>query len=98
MTDWKLPKLVSTISCDYFNLDESSNFYKESTVVYLAHKLSIYTFETLSLSKKEDNNLKIENLLKLPEWGKINYYRDEVEELITESETLLNTMNAMVLI
>lgn len=98
MTDWKLPKLVSTISCDYYNFDESSKFYKESTIVFLAHNLSLFSFETLNLSNNEDYRLNLEKILTLPEWGKINYYRDEVEELISENETILNTMNSMVLI
>lgn len=96
MIEWNLPKLVSTISCEYLDLDNCISHKKEATIVYLAHNLASFTFE-----QKEKNDAykkELETIITLPEWGKINYYRDEVEELISETDKVLETMNSMVIL
>lgn len=100
MLDWNLPKLVTSISCDYKNLESNfesiSNFPRETAIVFLAHKLALYSCENYEVPIM-DNKIELEEILTLPEWGKINYYRDEVEDLLTETETILTTMHSMVL-
>lgn len=87
MNEWNLPKLVSSISCDYYDLSNCTSNVKEATVVFLANKLANTTIL----------NESFEDVINLHEWSNVNYYRDEIEDLILEKDSLLETMQSMVI-
>ncbi|MCX6145766.1 MAG: HDOD domain-containing protein [Candidatus Kapabacteria bacterium] len=87
MNEWNLPKLVSSIACDYYDLQNCKANIKEASVVFIANKLTNATL----------NNESLEEVLLLSEWNNLNYYRDEIEDLILEKDKLLEIMHSMVI-
>lgn len=85
MKEWNLPKLVSSISCDYINLEQCTINKKEACIVFLADKLAFASI----------HNLDFDEILKLEQWQIINYYQDEVMDLINEKDIILETMSSM---
>lgn len=108
MAEWNLPKLVSSITCNYNNINECVEYKKEATIVYLAHQLAKYSLainnpndeqnqsSTNSIENNENKDNPMELIFKLPQWADLNYYRDEIEDLIAENETVTQTLNSMV--
>lgn len=104
MAEWNLPKLVSSITCNYNNLDECVEYKKEATIVYLAHQLAHYSLELHKSNVEQNHNSTnstnnanpMETIITLPQWAGLNYYRDEVEDLIAENDTVIQTLNSMV--
>lgn len=102
MAEWNLPNLISSISCNYDNLDDIVEYKKEATIVYLAHQLAHYSLDLQNINnnsseKLTENANPLEAIITLPQWAYLNYYRDEVEDLIAENENVIQTLNSMVI-